>query len=79
MGQTFICHFFSVLEASLIATFPSFVLLLMNVPSGYRYERFGVKRLLFASMLIEGPSGLARAGALFILPVIPRFSLITLA
>jgi predicted MFS family arabinose efflux permease len=48
----------SLLEASLIATVPSFVQLLMNVPSGYLYERFGVKRLLFASMLIEGLSGL---------------------
>jgi predicted MFS family arabinose efflux permease len=48
----------SLLEASLIATVPSFVQLLMNVPSGYLYERFGVKHLLFASMLIEGLSGL---------------------
>jgi predicted MFS family arabinose efflux permease len=48
----------SLLEASLIATVPSFVQLLMNVPSGYLYERFGVKRLLFASMLVEGLSGL---------------------
>jgi predicted MFS family arabinose efflux permease len=47
----------SLLEASLIATIPSFVQLLMNIPSGYLYDRFGVKRLLFASMLIEGLSG----------------------
>jgi MFS family permease len=48
----------SLLEASLIATVPSFVQLLMSIPSGYLYERFGVKRLLFASMLVEGLSGL---------------------
>jgi MFS family permease len=48
----------SLLEASLIATVPSFVQLLMNIPSGYLYDRFGVKHLLFASMLIEGLSGL---------------------
>jgi predicted MFS family arabinose efflux permease len=48
----------SLLEASLIATVPSLVQLLMNIPSGYLYDRFGVKRLLFASMLIEGLSGL---------------------
>ncbi len=48
----------SLLEASLIATVPSFVQLLMYIPSGYFYDHFGVKRLLFASMLIEGVSGL---------------------
>jgi predicted MFS family arabinose efflux permease len=48
----------NLLEASLIATVPSFVQLLMNIPSGYLYDRFGVRRLLFASMLIEGFSGL---------------------
>lgn len=48
----------SLLEASLIATVPSFFQLVMNIPSGYLYERFGVKRLLFGSMLIEGFSGL---------------------
>jgi MFS family permease len=46
------------IEASLVATVPSFVQLLMNIPSGYLADRFGVKRLLFASMLVEGVAGL---------------------
>jgi MFS family permease len=47
----------SLLEASLVATVPSFVQLLMNIPSGYFADRFSVKHLLFASMLIEGLAG----------------------
>jgi FSR family fosmidomycin resistance protein-like MFS transporter len=48
----------SLLEASLVATVPSFVQLLINIPSGYLADRFSVKHLLFVSMLIEGVSGL---------------------
>jgi FSR family fosmidomycin resistance protein-like MFS transporter len=45
------------LEASLVATVPSFVQLLMYIPSGYLTDRVSVKHLLFASMLVEGLSG----------------------
>lgn len=45
-------------EASLVATVPSFVQLIMNIPSGYFAERFSPRNLLFASMLVEGLSGL---------------------
>jgi MFS family permease len=45
------------LEASLVATVPSFVQLLMNIPSGYLADRVSLKHLLFASMLVEGLSG----------------------
>jgi MFS family permease len=46
----------STLEASLIATVPSFVTLLMNIPCGFLADRFSTRHLLFASMLIEGVS-----------------------
>jgi MFS family permease len=49
----------SLLEASLVATVPSIVQLLMNVPSGFITDRFNPKHLLFASMMIEGISALA--------------------
>jgi MFS family permease len=45
------------LEASFVATVPSFVQLLMYIPSGYLADRVSVKHLLFASMLVEGLSG----------------------
>ena len=48
----------SLLEASLIATVPSFVQLLMNIPTGFLTERFSPNKLLFISMLIEGLSAL---------------------
>jgi len=48
----------SILEASLVATIPSLIQLLMNVPFGFLVDRFQVKHLLFASMLIEGASAL---------------------
>jgi MFS family permease len=48
----------SLLEASLVATIPSFVQLLMNVPSGFLVDRFSAKHLLFASMMIEGISAI---------------------
>lgn len=44
----------NLLEASLVATIPSFVALLMNLPCGILADRLSVNRLLFASMLIEG-------------------------
>lgn len=47
----------SPIEASLVATVPSFIQLLMNIPSGYLADRFRVKHLLFASMIVEGVSG----------------------
>jgi DHA1 family inner membrane transport protein len=49
----------SLLEASLVATVPSLVALLMNIPSGFLADRFSTSHLLFASMLIEGVSALA--------------------
>jgi len=45
-------------EASLVATVPSLVALLMNVPSGFLADRLSTNHLLFASMLIEGFSAL---------------------
>lgn len=46
----------SLLEASLIATMPSIVSLLINIPSGVLADRFSTNHLLFASMIIEGVS-----------------------
>ena len=48
----------SVLEASLVATAPSLVRILMNIPSGFLADKFSTKHLLFASMVIEGISAL---------------------
>jgi MFS family permease len=48
----------SLVEASLIATVPSLVALIMNVPSGFLADRFSTNHLLFASMMIEGLSAL---------------------
>ncbi len=48
----------SLLEASLVATVPSFVALLLNIPSGFLADRFSPNQLLFASMVFEGLSGL---------------------
>lgn len=44
----------SILEASLLATVPSLAQLLMYIPSGFLADKFDIKRLLFASMMIEG-------------------------
>ncbi|MFP3984403.1 MAG: MFS transporter [Candidatus Bathyarchaeia archaeon] len=44
----------NLIEASLIATVPSFVALLMNIPSGILADRLSANRLLCASMFIEG-------------------------
>ncbi|MDH5483531.1 MAG: MFS transporter [Candidatus Bathyarchaeota archaeon] len=46
----------NLLEASLVATVPSLITLLMNIPSGFLADRFNAGQLLFASMLIEGLS-----------------------
>jgi len=48
----------SLLEASLVATAPSLVQLLMNIPTGFLSDRFNTKHLLFTSMVIEGLSAL---------------------
>ncbi len=48
----------SLLEASLVVTVPSLIMLLMNIPSGFLADRFSTNHLLFASMLIEGLSAL---------------------
>ncbi|MGQ9551680.1 MAG: MFS transporter [Candidatus Bathycorpusculaceae bacterium] len=48
----------SVLEASIVASFPSLVQLLTNIPAGFLAERFSIKSLLFASMATEGLSAL---------------------
>jgi len=48
----------SIFEASLVATIPSLIQLMMNVPFGFLVDRFQVKHLLFASMAIEGASAL---------------------
>ena len=47
-----------IVEVSLVVTVPSFVALLMNLPSGFLADRFSTNHLLFASMLIEGFSAL---------------------
>ncbi len=49
----------SLLEVSLVATVPSLAGLLMNIPSGFLADRFSIRSLLFASMLIEGLSAIA--------------------
>jgi len=46
----------SLLEASLIATIPSLLTLLMNIPSGFLTDKFSTNQLLFTSMLVEGLS-----------------------
>ena len=46
----------NLLEASLVATVPSLITLLMNIPSGFLADRFSATHLLFASMLVEGLS-----------------------
>jgi len=46
----------SLLEASLIATIPSLLTLLMNIPSGFLTDKFSTNQLLFISMLVEGLS-----------------------
>ncbi len=48
----------SLLEASLVVTIPMVVQLTMNIPSGMLAERFSMRYLLFASMVIEGVSAL---------------------
>jgi predicted MFS family arabinose efflux permease len=48
----------SLLEASLVATVPNSVALLLNIPSGFLADRFSPNQLLFASMVFEGFSGL---------------------
>jgi len=54
---TFIREFnLSLLETSLVATVPSFIQLLANLPSGYLSERLTTRQLLFASMVTEGLS-----------------------
>lgn len=56
---TFVREFeLSLLEASLAVTIPMVVQLIMNIPSGMLAERFSMKHLLFASMVIEGVSAL---------------------
>ena len=47
-----------IVEVSLVVTVPSFVALLMNLPSGFLADRFSTNHLLFGSMLIEGFSAL---------------------
>jgi len=46
------------LEASLVATVPSLVQLLMNIPSGLLANHLNAKQLLSVSMIIEGVSAL---------------------
>lgn len=48
----------SLIEASLVATIPSLVQLLSNVPIGFLVDRFNAKHLLCASMMIEGITAL---------------------
>jgi MFS family permease len=46
----------SLLEASLVATLPNAVSLLVNIPSGYLADRLNTNHLLFVSMIVEGIS-----------------------
>jgi ACS family hexuronate transporter-like MFS transporter len=48
----------SLIESSLVATVPSLVQLLANLPSGFMAERFSTRQLLFTSMVTEGLSAL---------------------
>jgi len=48
----------SLLEASLVASVPSMVQLLMIIPSGFLAEHFNTGRILSLSMLIEGGAAL---------------------
>lgn len=48
----------TLLEASLVASVPSLVQLLANIPSGFLVDRFNPKHLLFASLIVEGFSAL---------------------
>jgi len=48
----------TLIESSLVATFPSLVQLLANLPSGFMAERFSTRQLLFTSMVTEGLSAL---------------------
>ncbi len=43
-----------ILEASLVATIPNLLSLLMNIPAGFIVDRFDTKHILFVSLLIEG-------------------------
>ncbi|MFB0503870.1 MAG: MFS transporter [Candidatus Bathyarchaeia archaeon] len=48
----------TLIESSLVATVPSLVQLLANLPSGFMAERFSTRQLLFTSMVTEGLSAL---------------------
>jgi FSR family fosmidomycin resistance protein-like MFS transporter len=48
----------SLLEASLVATVPNIVALVMNLPCGMLADRFSPQKLLFASILVEGSAGI---------------------
>jgi MFS family permease len=48
----------TLLEVSFVATVPSLVQLLLNIPSGFLADRFNTKHLLFASMIVEGLSAI---------------------
>ncbi len=48
----------NLLEASLVATIPTLVSLLTNIPFGIFADRFSANHLLFGSMLVEGFSAL---------------------
>jgi len=69
---TFIREFdLSLLETSLVATVPSFVQLLANLPSGFLTERLTTRQLLFASMVTEGLSAflVSRAANFWVLVI----------
>jgi MFS family permease len=48
----------SILEASLVASIPSIIQLIMNIPLGPLADRFNAKHFLLVSMLIEGSSAI---------------------
>ncbi len=48
----------TLLEASLVATIPSLIQLLANVPIGFLVDRVSAKHLLCSSMMIEGVTAL---------------------
>jgi len=49
----------SLFEASFVATVPSFIQLITNIPTGYLADRIGTNHILFMSMIAEGVSALA--------------------
>ncbi len=66
-------------QAAMIATVPSLLSLLMNVPMGLLADKVGVKILLLSSMLIEGLSALLVSQASDVYTLIAGLSLLRIS